>query len=96
MIAHLLALFLDKLVGDVSLLHVGLGDFDFFLKRAIKTTAGSGNSHLSLVSSDDGELVVGILAVVDTKGKSAVSEDSVPGLNCGHSRERTDEGTNFK
>jgi len=66
----LLALFLDKLVGDVSLLHVSLGDFDFFL---------------SLVSSDDSELVVGILAVVDTKGKSAVTEDSVPGLNCGHS-----------
>ena len=31
-IAYLLALFLDKLVGDVSLLHVSLGDFDFFLK----------------------------------------------------------------
>ena len=30
---YLLALFLDKLVGDVSLLHVSLGDFDFFLKR---------------------------------------------------------------
>jgi len=65
-----LALFFDELVGDVSLLHVGLGDFDFFL---------------SLVSSDDCELIVSILAVVDTKGKSAVSEDSVPGLNCGHS-----------
>ena len=44
------------------------------------------SSYLSLVSSDDSELVVSILAVVDTKGKSAVTEDSVPGLNCGHSK----------
>ena len=42
-------------------------------------------AYLSLVSSDNGELVVGILAVVDTKGESAVSENSVPGLNCSHS-----------
>jgi hypothetical protein len=42
LIGYLLALFLDKLVGEVGLLHVGLGDFDFFLKRAIKKTAGSG------------------------------------------------------
>ena len=28
-----LALFLDELVGDVSLLHVSLGDFDFFLEK---------------------------------------------------------------
>jgi hypothetical protein len=42
LIGYLLALFLDKLVGDVGLLHVGLGDFDFFLKRASKKTAGSG------------------------------------------------------
>ena len=31
-----LALFLDELVGDVGLLHVSLGDFDFFLEKGMK------------------------------------------------------------